>query len=461
MVQTRDSERSTQQRATSEALPRLRTHFLSSTLSLQQNPLGFLGDLVRQYGDIAQFRLLHMPIIVLNHPDYVKRVLLENHANYDKDVFVFHLLRPMMRDGLVTNVGGEPWLRQRRLVQPAFHRSRVAALGRLITDLVFAFLQQWEETSVAQGQPFDVALEMTHLTLQIISKALFDIDISEKTSEFGKAFAEANRILTSFARFPFPPLNFPTPAHIRLWAAIKRMDNIALTVIQQRRQSGDVGDLLSMMIAAGGDAGESMSDPQLRDEVMTLLLAGHETSANAISWAWYLLGMHREVEERLYAELTSVLAGRTPTPEDLPQLPYLQMIVQESLRLYPPTWQLMRRAREEDVIGGYTIPARSTLFWSQYWLHRHPDFWPDPERFDPERFTAEQVARRHRYAYMPFGIGPRMCIGQSLALTEIQLVLATIAQRYRLVLVSGHQVEALATLALRPKNGVLVNLVRR
>ncbi len=462
MSETIIGEHFSQHRPTLKAIPRLRATPLSSTLAFQRDPLGFLSTLVRQYGDIVQFRLLHLPVVVINHPDFIRQVLQENYNNYDKDVFVFRLLRPIMGSGLVTNVGGEGWLRQRRLMQPAFHRQRVANLGKLMTDLTLERLQCWESPAT-EGQSINVAEEMMHLTLQIVSRSLLSVDISDQSDVFGNAFAETNRVLSGFARFPFPPLNFPTPSHLRLWGAIRRMDKIASSIIQHRRQTNeDLGDLLSLLVAAiDEETGEGMSDQQLRDEVMTILLAGHETSASTLAWVWSLLSLHPDVEHRLHSELDSVLAGRVPTTDDLSLLPYARMVVEETVRLYPPTWQLMRRACKEDVIGGYRIPAGTTLFWSQYLLHRHPAFWSDPERFDPDRFLDEHVAERDRFAYAPFGGGPRMCIGSSFAMTEILLILAIIAQKYRLVLDPQQHVEPIARLALRPKNGVFVRLVRR
>jgi cytochrome P450 len=347
-------------------------------------------------------------------------------------------------------------------MQPAFHRKRIANLGKLMTDLTLERLQYWE-AQVTQGQSIDMTEEMRHLTLQIVSKSLFSIDISGQSSVFGNAFAEANHLLAAFARFPFPPLDFPTLSHLRLWGAIRRMDKIAFGIMQQRRQTNeDLGDLLSLLVAAKDEeTGEGMSDQQLRDEVMSFLIAGHETSTDALSWVWYLLSQYPDVEHRLHSELDSVLADRVPTTDDLPLLPYTRMVVDESIRLYPPVWQLMRRAREEDVIDGYRIPAGTTLFWSQYLLHRHPAFWSDPERFDPERFLDEHAAKRDRFAYAPFGGGPRICLGSNFAMTEMLLILATIAQKYRLVLDPPQHLEPVASMALRPKNGFSVRLVRR
>ncbi len=462
MSKTIIGEHSSQHGSTLKAIPCLRATPLSSTLAFQRDPLGFLSTLVHEYGDIVQFRILHLPVVVINHPNFVKQVLQEKYNIYDKNALIFRLVKPIMGTGLLTNVGGESWLRQRRLMQPAFHRQRVANLGKLMTDLTLERLQCWE-VPATEGQSINVAEEMMHLTLQIVSRALFNIDISDQTTVFGYAFAETNRVLTDFTLFPFPPLDFPTPSHLRLWRAVKRMDKIAFGIIQHHRQiNEDLGDLLSLLVAASDEeTGKGMSDQQLRDEVMTILLAGHETSANTLAWAWSLLSLHPDVERQLHFELDSVLAGRVPTTDDLPLLPYTRRVVDETIRLYPPTWQLMRRAREEDVLGGYRIPAGTTLLWSQYLLHRHPAFWHDPERFDPDRFLDEHVAKRDRFAYIPFGCGPRMCIGSSFAITEVQLLLATIAQKYRLVLDSQQHVEPIATLTLRPKNGVFVRLVRR
>jgi cytochrome P450 len=347
-------------------------------------------------------------------------------------------------------------------MQPAFHRKRIANLGKLMTDLTLERLQYWEARA-AQGQSIKVAEEMGYLTLQIVTRSLLGVDVSDQSSAFAHAFVEMNHILTDFARFPFPPLTFPTPSHLRLWGVIRRMEKVAFSVMEHRRRTDeDSDDLLSLLLAMRDETtGEGMSDQQLRDEVMTIMVAGYETSTNAISWVWYLLSQYPDVEHRLHCELDRVLAGRVPTPDDLPLLPYTRMVVDESIRLYPPVWQLMRRAREEDVMDGYRIPAGTNLFWSQYLLHRHPAFWSDPERFDPDRFLDEHVAKRDRFAYAPFGGGPRLCIGSGFAMTEILLILATIAQKYRVVLDSQQHVDPIATLTLRPNNGVPAYLLRR
>lgn len=434
---------------------------LKSALAFRHAPLQFLAELQKHYGDIAQFCLVVWPTVFINHPDYIKHVLQDNHSNYDKDVHLFQIARPLIGNGLVSAVGGKDWLRQRRLVQPVFHRQRIAALGTLMTDTTNVMLQQWD-TYARERQVFDIAEEITNLTLQIISKSLFNVEMSAKTNSFCQAFSQVTAFLIDYFYMPFPPLFIPTPRSRCFWSAIQTMDTVVYEIICNRRQQQeDVGDLLSMLLNAVDENGRGMYDKQLRDEVMTLLLAGHETSANALGWTWYLLTQHPEDEERLHAELDQILAGRIPTVEDLPQLNYTRMVLEEAMRLYPPAWQLMRRAIQDDEIDGYHIPANFYILWSPYISHRHPDFWEKPEQFDPEHFSTERSATRPRHAYIPFSSGPRICPANTFAMTEMQLILATIAQQYRVSLAPGHRVKLEPMLTLRPKNGVLVSIERR
>jgi cytochrome P450 len=411
-------------------------------------------NLAQQYGDISTFKLITLPVIVINHPDYVQRVLQKNHMNYDKDVFLFNVSKTFLGNGLVTSVGGESWLRQRRLMQPAFHRQRIADMGSLITNATVQLLERWN-VKAQQDQILNVEEEMTELTLKIVGETLFSMDVSGTSDSFGLAYAEVNRALTNYLRFPLIPLTWPTPQGQRYKRAIQTMNEIAYSIIRQRRKSGeDKGDLLSMLIQARDEeTGEGMSDQQLRDEVMTLLFAGHETSAKALTWTWTLLAQHPDVEARLHEELDKVLSGRVPTMADLPNLPYTHMILEESMRLYPPSWQVMRQAIQDDEMGGYHIPAHTIIFWSQYVVHRNPAIWDNPEQFDPLRFSPEAVKARHSYAYIPFSGGPRVCIGNNFALAEMQLILATIAQCYRLRLAPGMSaVEPVALITLHPNH---------
>lgn len=449
-------ERFTQPRRTKRPVPpgpRSLNPF-HNALEFRRNPLNFLAGLVKQYGDISQFHLFNMPIIFINTPEYLKHILQEKYSNYDKNVFLFEIVRPLLGNGSLNAIGGQTWLHQRRMLQPAFHRQRIAVFGMMMTQATTVMLQRWEKRADGHA-PLDLLEEMGLLTLQIVCKALLSIDdFSEHAQTLMSSTLEINRELARFAHVPFPPLTFPTPSHRHFWQDIHKLDKIVYTIIDQRRQSKeDTGDVLSMLMQAiDEETGKGMSSVQLRDEIITFLLAGHETSANALAWIWYLLAQHPEVEQRLHTELEQVLAGRIPTAEDIPQLAYTHMIIEEALRLYPTAWQLMRRACQDDEIGGYFIPANSTLFWSSYILHRHPDFWEKPEEFYPEHFLPEKILQRPHNTYIPFGAGPRMCIGKSFAIMEILLILAMIAQRYQLRLIPGLTVTPEPLITLRPSN---------
>ncbi len=434
---------------------------LKHTLAFRRQPLQLLAELQKQYGDIAQFRLAIWSMVFVSHPDYIKQVLIDNYRNYDKNVLLFRFSRPLAGDGLATVVGENDWLYQRRLIQPAFHRQRIAALGTVMTDATNVMLQQWD-TYAHERQLFDIGQEMANLMLQVVSRSLFSVDVSAKAKSFCQAFLHVSAFLIDYFCMPFPPLFISTPRNRRFWSAIQTLDAVAYEIIRNRRQQQeDVGDLLSMLLDAVDENGQGMDDKLLRDEIVTLLVAGHDTSANALAWVWYLLTQHPEAEERLHAELDQILAGRIPTVEDLPQLDYTRMVVDEAIRLYPPVWHLMRRAVQDDEMGRYHIPANSYILWSPYISHRHPDFWEKPEQFYPDHFSTEHSAKRPRHAYMPFASGPRMCVGNIFALTGIQLILATVAQQYRVSLAPGHHVEMESLLGLRPKNGVLVSIERR
>jgi cytochrome P450 len=346
-------------------------------------------------------------------------------------------------------------------MQPAFHRKRLAAFGTLMTSATVMMLDQWQ--AIAEGnQRLDVAAEMLHLTLRIVGQALFTIDLSDETHSVGQAVTTVNRLLSDYIYAPFPPLSVPTPRTRRLRAARRTLDQVVHGIIaQHRQQDTDTGDLLSMLLfVRDEETGQGMNDQQVHDEVMTLLLAGHETVSIALTWTWYLLSQHPEVERRLHAELDEVLGGQMPTVDHLGKLSYTRMVLEEALRLYPPAWIFGRKALADDEIGGYFIPANSMIVLSPYVTHRHPTFWEDPEAFDPERFAPERSASRPHYAYFPFGGGPRLCIGSNFALMEMQFILATIAQRYRLHLVPGHLIEPEALLSLRPRYGLPMTLQR-
>jgi cytochrome P450 len=342
------------------------------------------------------------------------------------------------------------------MAQPAFHQRRVTAFGDLMTDATLAMLERWRP-SVAQRQPLDVATEFMHLTLEVATRALFSASVERDVDAIGRAITTLLNEVTFRFTFPFyPPLKVPTPRNRRFLAAQATLDGVIYGIIaERRRQPGEHDDLLALLMEARDEkTGEGMSDRQLRDEVITLFVAGHETTANALSWSSYLLSTHVAVARKMRAEVDEALQGRIPTAADLPNLPYTRMVIDETLRLYPPAWITNRRAIEDDTICGYRIPADAIVSISPYVTHRDPTLWQNPEGFDPDRFAPERSSGRPHFAYFPFGGGPHQCIGKGFALLEATLVLALLTQQYELHLVPGRRVETVAMATLRPRYGM-------
>jgi cytochrome P450 len=413
-----------------------------------RNPLRFFLWLTRTYGDIVQYRSSVEPAYLVNHPDYIQHVLLNNGQNYNKNTFLNkYLIESVAGQGLLTSEN-PLWRKQRQLIQPAFHRRSLPKFAGLMTESAIRSIKRLDGFFVA-GRPVNIANEMMRLTLDIVTQALFGFDINDKATVVG----ESMDTMVSIGK----------PRHRKVREAIDTLDQIVYTIIDERLQNPnpDRDDLLAMLINARYEDGTGMSVRQIRDEVMSLLVAGHETTANTLSWTWYLLAQHREVVESLAAEYGEVLGGRIPSVDDFPNLIYTDRVIHEAMRLYPSAWSISRRALGEDVIGGYHIPAHSIIAMSPYTMHRHPDFWPDPERFDPERFTPEKVAVRPRFAYFPFGGGARQCIGNHFALMESMIIIPAIIQQYRMHLVPDHPVQEHALVTLRPRNGILVSLEKR
>jgi cytochrome P450 len=441
--------------------PRLRSHgLLGSASAMQRDPLKFLRE-ARKYGDVVRMRFVFSDAYLIYHPDSVKHVLQENNINYNKDLFTYKIFYPFLGRGLLTN-DGESWLHQRRLIQPAFHRKRIATYSTIMTDATEKLLERWQ-SNIQRDSSLDIAQEMMNLTLGIVGQTLFSMDLSEETNTIGPAVTTLLNLLGHYVYAPFPPINIPTSRNRRLLEVNRSLEQVIYHIIAERRQQDvDTGDLLSMLLSARDEeTGEGMNDQQIRDELMTMLIAGHETTANTLAWTWYLLSQHPEVEQHLYSEIDQVLGENIPTLEHLPDLKYTNMILEETLRLYPPAGIYGRKTIADDELRGYHIPANSMIIISPYATQHHPDYWPDPERFDPERFTTEHSAGRSHYAYFPFSSGPRMCIGSSFAMMEAQLILATIAQRYRLRMVPGHPVEPQLLVTLRPKYGLQMTIQHR
>lgn len=425
----------------------------------RRDTLNFYSEARRRFGDIVRFRSIgSFSWIFLAHPDDIDHILRLKQQNYPKGFFSLQL-QPLVGQGLLTSEG-ELWLRQRRLIQPAFHRKRLATLAGTMSAAAQDTVVRWQ--AIARGdRPVDVADEMMRLTLRIVGQALFSTDTSAATGTVSRAVDVAIAYVNFRLNHPFAlSERIPTPRNLRFLRARRALDAVVNAIIEERRRSGaDTGDLLSMLLLARDEAtGTGMSDRQLRDEVMTILLAGHETTAVALSWTWYLLSQHLRIERNLHDELDGVLGGRTPTIDDLPNLPYTRMVVDESLRLYPPAWGVARQAKDADEMRGYDIAPRTPIATLTWVTHRHPEFWDTPEVFDPERFTPARSTGRPHFAYFPFGGGPRQCIGNNFALMEAQLILATLAQHYAPRLARGHRVEPQPLLTLRPRYGMRMHL---
>jgi cytochrome P450 len=427
---------------------------------LQHDALNFYLRLARDFGDVARIRLLSNTAYVVSHPNGIRQVLQKNHLNYDRNVITYKPLRPFLGNGLSLSEG-TLWRQQRRLMQPAFHRQRLANLATQMTTAADALLKRWERRT-NQDEPLDIHEEMMRVTLCIAGMTLFGLDLSDEHNPVGRAFQSMVQALADFVFFPFPPLSIPTPRNRRIQAALQTLNTLVRDLVCQRREQHiDTGDLLSMLLLARDEEGRGMDDQQLRDEIISLLFAGHETTATTLTWAWYLLSEHPESQRHLWEELDTILQGEYPTVEQLSQLRYTRMVLDETLRLYPPAFALVRRARADDTICGYRIPARHEVWTNIYAVHRHPEYWEQPEVFDPERFSPEHQASGVNRAYFPFGGGPHLCIGNSFALLEGQLLLTMIAQRYQVQLVSGQRVEPVSMLTVRPRHGLLMFLKAR
>jgi cytochrome P450 len=443
--------------------PGPRGHYLiGNLLDYARDPLGFMSRCSREYGDVVRLLMGSLPLYLLSHPDHAEYVLVKNNRNFIKSRY-FRRELSFLGQGLL-NSEGELWRRQRRLAQPAFHRRRVSTYGEVMVSHARRMLGRWRD-----GEIRDVHQEMRRLTLGIVAEVLFGTE-RDKADEVGRVLRwldkHTNRLEEQGSAMVVRFLlgNFPTPTNLRFRKGIGRLDEIIYGLIEQRRENDeDTGDLLSMLLRFRDETGAMMSDKQLRDEMITLLLAGHETTALALSWTWYLLSLHPEVETRLLEELQEVLGDRAPTVEDLPRLPYAEMVIKESMRLYPPAWGVSREAIEECEIGGYRVPAGTQLLLVLWAMHRDPRYFQDPRTFDPARWEGSLAKKKvPRYAYLPFGAGPRICIGSSFAMTEAVLLLATIARNFQLELVpEQRRVMPQPSTTLRPAGGISMLLRRR
>jgi cytochrome P450 len=430
---------------------------------LRKDPLGFVFDLGRTYGDIACFRVPLPPFYVwsLNHPDLIREFLVTKAKSFRKIEQATRVLKQIVGNGLLISEG-DLWLRQRRLIQPAFHASRMSRYAQVVVERTRRMLDGWQS-----GALLDMPEEMRQLTLAIIAKALFDVELTGQAARL----SEVSRILTKTtlreisSLFTLPDW-LPLPGKRRKRWALQTLDNLIGEIIRDRRASGeDKGDLLSMLLLAVDEQGDrqGMTDQQARDEAKSLFTAGHDTVAAALTWTWYAIARHPDVQARLIQEVETVLGEAPPNVDDVPRLPYTGMVVKESLRLYPPVWGLTTREAVSDLeLGGYEIPKGSWISVFPYVTHRDPRFFADPDQFDPQRFAAGRAEQIPPYAYFPFGAGPHVCIGNSFAIMEMTLVVSTILREFRVALAPGQrEVELEPDIVTRPKGGLRMAVSKR
>jgi cytochrome P450 len=438
--------------------PGPRQHWLSGNLrEFSRDRLGALTRWQRQYGDLVWARFGPRSILFLNHPDLVEEVLVAQNRKFIKH-YRLRTARRTLGNGLLTSEG-EFWRTQRKLAQPAFHRDRIATYADVMVQYTERMLGSWEE-----GEIRDVQADMMRLTLEIVARTLFAAEIGSDSAGASAAMETLMHIsMKRMGRLIPVPDWIPIPSNLRVEHAARRLDRIILSIIAERRRSGeDRGDLLSMLLhAQDEESGRRMTDQQLRDEAMTLFMAGHETTASTLAWVWYLLANHPESEAMLHSELDQVLGDRPPTIADLTRLEYTGLVVTEALRIYPTVWMVGRENIEPVELGGYTVPTGTTIFMPQWTIHRDSRWFDEPESFRPERWADGLQEQIHRYAYFPFGGGPRICIGNNFALMESSLLLATIARRFRLRLTPDAVVTPLPSMTLRPAHGVKVSVTRR
>lgn len=436
---------------------------LPSLTVLRDNPLQFLQQAAQQYGDLVQFTIGPLNAFVLSRAEDIRYVLQENNRNYTKDTIQYNALADVTGKGLLTN-DGDSWLQQRRRMQPAFYRQNIQSFGPLMTDSVVRKMEDWRAVCDT-ATTVDIDREMMELALEILGKALLGVDLRTDAPELTSAVLVAlDHIVENLKSPSILPSFLPSARRQRFRKAVQRLDLAVQNIIDTyRAASADPGAQSSLLYALlnAGDGSAPMTDKQVRDELVTILVAGHETVASALTWTCWLLSQNPQVEQRMCQELDQVLQGRPPAVEDLPRLDTTRRVFDEALRLYPPAWLVSRKNIEQDTIRGVTIPAGSLIVISLYTTQRNPEYWSDPDVFDPDRFLPETAAARPRFAYLPFGGGPRLCIGNHFALQEAPLILAAIYQRYHLEMVSDEPVQIDALVTLRPHGGLPMRVLAR
>ncbi|MBI3510108.1 MAG: cytochrome P450 [Bacteroidetes bacterium] len=435
---------------------------IGNAMGFALNPTEFVLKNMRKYGDVVFFKALNFKFALVSNPNYIKQILQENNTNYTKGTG-YAPLRLFLGNGLLTSEG-DFWLKQRRLQQPAFSRKNIQEYSNTVLHAVGEMLDRWEGMT-NENKTINLSLELIKLTSRITGITLLSFDFENEPDEFWHALSYALKYVNNRTRTnPFNlPANFPTPANIKFSKASENIDKVIYRTIEMRRNKVDeYTDLLSMLMKSRDEkTGEGMTDKQLHDEVLTIFLAGHETSADALMWCIYLLARNPDAEEKILIEVKNVAKNKPISFEDLPQLIYTSQVIEESLRLYPPIWLIGRQTIKEDKLGDYIIPEKTDIMICPYVMHRHPAYWNEPDKFDPERFSPENSKNRLPYSYIPFGGGPRLCIGQNFAMMELLITVAAIIRKFRIKIVSGDNVKLGAYITLRPEKDIIVQLEKR
>jgi cytochrome P450 len=431
---------------------------LGALLDVWRDRLGLMTGVTEDFGDVVRFSMGPKTLYFFNHPDHAKHVLSDNSANYVKGIGLIQAKR-VLGEGLLTSEG-DLWRRHRRLIQPSFHRDRMTEFADVVVEEARRMLARWRS---GPGR-VNVVREMTDLTLGVLGRTLLSAELGPHQA-LGDAFEVAqDQAMFEMVTLGVVPHWLPTPRNRRFRQARTYLEGLVADMVADREARSDAADddMLGRLLSDYRDEPDAaLKKRRLRDELITILLAGHETTASTLSWTWYLMDRHPDVAERMHAEAVEVLGGRDPGYADMHALPYTGMVIQEAMRLYPPVWILPRRAIGADVIDGYEVPRGADVLVCPYTLHRHPEFWTDPERFDPERFGGDLVRARHRYAYIPFGAGPRFCVGNNLGMMEAVLVAAMVAREFQLAVPPGREVVAEPMLSLRARGGLPMTLTPR
>ena len=434
-----------------------RKFIIGNTLEFQKAPLGFCLDIAKKYGEIVQFRVGLDNWYLINNADFVHEITVRRANIFHKPRLAKRLWKPFLGDGILS-LDGQEWRHEQKFVKPGFHKKRIDAYGEIMVTHTVDMIEKWTD-----GLIDNICVDMTALTLRIVGKTLFDADVQNDASTIGDAMHTLQECMVEHINNPIPvPKWWPSQTNRRKIHAIESIENIVRRIINERRHEGrDHGDLLSMMVFTKDETGTQMSDKQLRDETMTLVFAGHETTATALGWMTYIMAKQPEVVKKIRHELSAVVGDRAITTSDLPALPYLEMVIKESMRFLPSVWAFMREPIEDVQLGQYLIPKGEQILISPYVIQHNPRYFPEPEKFIPERFSKENEKNLPKGAYVPFAAGPRVCLGKAFAMMEARMILGTMVQRVDFRIDDNFEIDFLAQLSLQSRGGLPISVKKR